>query len=909
MNKAYRLIWSDAWNAYVVAHENASACGHPSFTRRVIVTAITAACLAPVASYAGFTINGAVDGADSYTNPSGITVNDVIVTTPSTLLENFGTISGFNPYITEQSNTVRSAIVVKSDASIGTINNEGTISSTVYNNANGIIFDGGNLTGTIDNSGTIFVGHTSAGVEWATDIFVGGDITETGSITNSGTITAENNGTESHAYGIYINGDLAGNIFNTGTGGTIKVSATATDSNAFVAGIQTGSVSDSGLITNAGTISASANGTQAEAYGILIDGDLAGTIVNTSTGSISVSATASTSDAIPYGVYIQNMTGSLDNQGTISVTGIGTDTTAQSTGVHVDTLESDGTLTNSNTIEALGVANANATGVEISTLDGTLNNSGTITASAGAGHDAYSLWIDDGSGSVNNLAGGLLSGNLFVGGTVHVNNAGTIAIPAGISGTIAGNYTQTATGVFRTAVANDTTYSQLSVGGTANLPSNAKIDVNVIGSPILTLGTVLPGVLSASTLVSDNSFKVTDNSTLFDFRADVNSNAVDLTIKKGMTVVEATESEGNSPAIGAATALDSIIDDPALGSDPRWQPVITALGRLTSSKEVSDAASQTLPLLSGSADFALMNSLLSINRIVQARQDTNFGLSSGDQFFTDKNLWIKPFGSWADQDDRKGVSGFDADTYGFIFGADGVANDADRLGVAFAYSNSNVDGNNDAAPNSADINSYQVIGYGSHALDHRTELNYQADLGYHQTEGERDITFMGTVADSDYNSISAHLGGGIGRVYSFNDKTAFVPSARIDYTWLRDNSYSEKGADVLNLDVDSNTIDELILGVNAKLTHKLTDKATVAANIGTGYDFINDSSSITSSFAGAPTAIFTTEGLDPSPWLINGGLGLTLLASDTIEVSAGYAIQARDDFSNQTVSVKMNWSF
>ena len=89
----------------------------------------------------------------------------------------------------------------------------------------------------------------------------------------------------------------------------------------------------------------------------------------------------------------------------------------------------------------------------------------------------------------------------------------------------------------------------------------------------------------------------------------------------------------------------------------------------------------------------------------------------------------------------------------------------------------------------------------------------------------------------------------------------------------------------------------------------LSDRTTVTANLGAGYDFLSKQSSLTSAFAGAPSAAFTTKGIEPSKWLGRGGLGLVNKVSDTFELSARYDIEFREGFTNQTGSVKARWAF
>jgi hypothetical protein len=78
--------------------------------------------------------------------------------------------------------------------------------------------------------------------------------------------------------------------------------------------------------------------------------------------------------------------------------------------------------------------------------------------------------------------------------------------------------------------------------------------------------------------------------------------------------------------------------------------------------------------------------------------------------------------------------------------------------------------------------------------------------------------------------------------------------------------------------------------------------------LGVGYDVLNEKNSLTTSFVGGG-ATFTTKGLDPSPWIARGGLGLAVNATETVEISARYDVESRSDFINQTASAKVRWAF
>jgi len=490
--------------------------------------------------------------------------------------------------------------------------------------------------------------------------------------------------------------------------------------------------------------------------------------------------------------------------------------------------------------------------------------------------------------------------------TVNVNAGGTLGVAPGHLLTLydTTTYTQAPTGTFQTGVSSDTSYGRLLSHGIVNLPDDAKINVDVLGSASLTPGLVLTEVISAGTL-NATTFSVTDNSALFDFSAARNGNAVDLTIiaTNASPTLSSVIASGNAPAQGAAEVFDSL-----LSTRSPMAPVITALGELATDQEVSDAVSKTLPLMTTGVKAVTLTGLHTVNRVIESRIEHNLGLSSGDTFEGDRYFWLKPVGSWADQDDLHRVTGYEASSYGIVVGADRDFSDTVRAGMAFAYMNSNVDSNSDVAPNSAQIDGYRLIGYASYRIDEATEANVQVDFGTSQTRGDRIINFAGiSRAESDYDSWNAHIGAGIGRSLPISAKTTITPSVRVDYTYIEDEAYTETGAGVLNLSVAENDVDELLLYAEGELAHELGASTQLLANLGVGYDVLAGQDSVTAAFAGGG-GNFITEGLDPSPWLARAGLGL-VTNSKNVEFTARYDVEFRERANNQTLSVKFKMPF
>lgn len=829
---------------------------------------------------------------------------------------------------------------------------------------------GSNLNGTLINSGTITASASISAVDAsegayarAYGVYVGNSLA--GSLTNSGTIsaTASFSGVETlssagaNAYGVFVGGDLTGNLINTGS-----ISATAINTghntgnsslfaNAY--GVYVGG-NLSGTLTNSGSINATATNTgiatysniYAGAYGVSVS-TLSGSLTNT--GKISAIATAagSTNDrnyARAYGVYVINMaannsspslqsigpslaSATLTNSGTISATAIipkGDNGYAHAYGVVVRNM-TDGTINNTGTIKAMASGGnsssaARAVGVQINNMNGgVLNNSGKISGAADGG-EGYSLVINNAyNGAViNNNVGGLLLGNLFVygNGGVILNNAGTIEVPIiadggeGMAsrghGYINGDYNQSATGLVALGVTSSSFYSTFYVNGTANMTGSNQLAIHATPNNTLAVGDTLQDVFSATTwtgLTSGSVVKVL-GTPMFNFTGvEDEAGHIDITVTSKKTIAQVL---GGTGALGG---LSGALDGLAAGYTGTGvlDGLLNSLYATNSQAELEAKAKQLLPLLSTGTDGAILNNLHGINRIIQARQDSNQGLSSGDEFFGDRNFWLKPIGSWSNQNDRNGVSGYSASTFGLVFGADGTVSDKTRVGAAFSYMHSNVDGNDAQTRQHANIGGYQAIVYGSYNLDETTEVSMQADVGLNQVNGRRFVSAVSETAKSDYDSYSAHIGAGVGRSYSLNEKTTFTPSVRADYTYLRNQGYTETGS-VASLIVGSNKTDELILAVDGKLAHAITDRTKVVANLGLGYDVLSERNSLSAAFVGGGAA-FTTQGIDPSPWLARGGLGLVMTTDNAVEVSARYDFEARSSYDNQTASIKVRVPF
>ncbi|QNG98999.1 autotransporter outer membrane beta-barrel domain-containing protein [Pseudomonas sediminis] len=508
-----------------------------------------------------------------------------------------------------------------------------------------------------------------------------------------------------------------------------------------------------------------------------------------------------------------------------------------------------------------------------------------------------------GTGGFTKLGAGTLTiaGNNSWNGDTTVS-AGTLAL---------GSYTQSGSQTLTIGVADSANYGRLNVSGVANF-NNSNLAVDVIGSPVLANNQSLTGVVTAGTL-NATSFIVTDNSALFDFNATINSNSVDLNViasgngSSGTTVYGSALNNRLYPALGAASVLDTQVQGTPTGD---MANVVTALGRLPDERSVARAAAQTLPLNAGAQ--ATLGALNTINSIFASRfAPGTTGMSSGD-LALNKNVWIRPFGSRADQDDTDdNASGYSADTWGLAAGVEGDIGET-QIGIAYAYANTRLDGNTrlSGAGTSAQIDSHVIALYGSRPLNDMV-LGFQVDAGWNDNDSDRPLDFGGLnrSASASYDSWSLHVGSNLSKAFVLNQANTFIPAIRADYTRLRSQSYTERGAGALSLDVEANTVEVLTLGIDGRIVHALSPNAQLEAIVGVSYDAINDDGNLAATYTGAPGQSFVATGIDHGPWLAKAGVGYTYRLENGTDISIRYEANGRDDYLNQSASVKAVWNF
>nr|VFJ71571.1 MAG: outer membrane autotransporter barrel domain-containing protein [Candidatus Kentron sp. FW] len=283
------------------------------------------------------------------------------------------------------------------------------------------------------------------------------------------------------------------------------------------------------------------------------------------------------------------------------------------------------------------------------------------------------------------------------------------------------------------------------------------------------------------------------------------------------------------------------------------------------------------------------------------------GFASGDLYYgASKAFWVRPFGGWTDQDERGGIEGYNADTYGIAIGADMPISDRFRIGASFAYSNTDVKGEGAGASNS-DIDGYHLTVYG----DYTTDGYYlQSMVSYARSNNDTSEQVLTAVRTASYDSdqYAASIGGG--KPIQFQNGLFITP--KVDLTWTRvnTNSYTTSGAGSLNLNINPDDADVVVSSLGAQF-HTIVDKSNgrlvPSAYAGITYDLVNDDAQSVNSFTGGGSS-FVAQGHNAPE--LGGAVGLGLSYNrGMFSIGAKYNLNFKSDYQSHAAMVEGNWKF
>nr|WP_218583297.1 autotransporter outer membrane beta-barrel domain-containing protein [Pseudomonas atagonensis] len=664
----------------------------------------------------------------------------------------------------------------------------------------------------------------------------------------------------------------------------------------------------------------------------VINGELGNYLSNT--GSIDVSGATSTGVML-----VQTSLTGISNTGTISASG------TDAMGLFLDGVTLKGGIFNPGTVRASGT-NAEAVVLEGVTFDrasgsGSLvmTNDGTISGESiglhvsgqpvgGTPFTLYQLTgqieggkaaiqIDDGE-SYFNFFGGSVKGDLLgltgvkVDGEVtfdgSVIKSGYVTIEEGTltlvrpHTTIIGDFDmEEANSVLEMYLGNDTNPALpvLKVTGTTDIAPGAQLRLLARSSDFrVTPGGTRYTLISSGNLVGGSNLTVTSSSALLDvksFAAQGNDITTVVTAKSGQTLADNTLAVGGSrnaaTAVGRLSVVMSRIDE----QDPLFQ----AFANASTDAQLARLSENLSPDVSRGVLHAATNSQTLVSGVINERSSRARNATGSPE----KGVWLQALSSDANQDERRGVSGYDADSHGIAVGADGQLNADTTLGLAYSYLDSDVKSD---PGNKTKVTGHALTVYGNWVHDNwfvDTSLMY----GWNDNESKRYIA--GTRAKGDYDSDVFGVSALAGYSLRLMPDMVLEPQVGARYANVGMDSYREKGS-AASLNVGSQRYEVGELGMGARLAAAFVVGAgslEPEAKLMAWHDVIGDKVATQSSFVLGGDA-FTSRGTTPVRDSYELGLGANYRMG-AWSVGGSYNYVTASGFDADGFTAKVRYAF
>lgn len=272
------------------------------------------------------------------------------------------------------------------------------------------------------------------------------------------------------------------------------------------------------------------------------------------------------------------------------------------------------------------------------------------------------------------------------------------------------------------------------------------------------------------------------------------------------------------------------------------------------------------------------------------------GMNSGDNGAS-SSLWAQGLYNKSKLDTDYG---FDGKTYGLAMGVDGDITRHLKMGVGYAYANSDID----STGRQTDANTHTAMVYGQYTVG-KVFVNALASYGRTNYDEHKNVSGVRVDADYDMDAVYGQLMGGYrGKIYKF----AIMPEAGLRYLWTKMHDYT----DTADQHVRGNTTDTLtgVIGLRAGADTRLIGVNGITfqpeISVRATYDMLNDKDTSVVRLANGTAYVVQGETLERFGVEAGAKLGMTV---GNVEMSLDYQGRFKKDYTDHTGLVNLKYNF
>ena len=275
------------------------------------------------------------------------------------------------------------------------------------------------------------------------------------------------------------------------------------------------------------------------------------------------------------------------------------------------------------------------------------------------------------------------------------------------------------------------------------------------------------------------------------------------------------------------------------------------------------------------------------------------GMASGDNIFKRGAMWVQGLFNKSKLDDTSKAKGFDADSNGIAFGAEKFVTDDTKVGIGYAYTNTDIDG----FMRDTDVDTHTAILYGEYKPSN-WYVNGIATYGWSDYEESKSVAGVGVKADYDVETFGLQAMTG----YDMNiNGLGITPEAGLRYVHIKQDAYKDSA----DQRVSANDSDILtgVIGTKVSKSFELSNGMNIKpeARIAATYDLMNDD--VNSVVTLANGSAYTVEGEALDRFGMEFGAGVTAEVNDNVELSLGYEGKFRKDYQDHTGLINAKYKF
>ena len=562
-----------------------------------------------------------------------------------------------------------------------------------------------------------------------------------------------------------------------------------------------------------------------------------------------------------------------------------------------------------------GTINVTGKQAEISSSKNVNINGGTINIAEGStlgiygGNDQTPTTAQLGSAAILNISGTLdtsLNGN----GTLNFNSN---------SGKITGDVNMTSGGIMNVGLNNavidgDATFNsgstlklKIADSGNGSLQAanitgkeGSKLALNItkkmeIGQTLEDVALLKGNVDNHFTNeISNNRYKVTsEDGKNFDITYE--NSASNVVTDAGGSANNAQTAEAWDTLVQSSTASDnakavaSVLNDLSQNNEQAYVDALTAVA-----PEVAPMVQKTQTETANQV-FGAVSTRLTGGSISTGGE----GMSSGDNIFERAAVWVQGMFNKSKLDDTSKAKGFDADSAGVAFGAEKFVTDDTKVGIGYAYTNTDIDG----FMRSTDVDTHTAILYGEYKPSN-WYVNGIATYGWSDYSEDKSVAGVGVKADYDVETFGLQAMTG----YDMNvNGLGFTPEVGLRYVHIKQDAYKDSA----DQKVSGNDSDILtgVIGAKVSKSWELSNGMLIKpeARIAATYDLFNDD--VNSVVTLANGSAYAVEGEALDRFGMEFGAGITAEVNDNVELSLGYEGKFREDYQDHTGLINAKYKF